>query len=190
MELSGAQDALAAAVILRERGQQDRADGHIDADAEGVGAADDLEQAGLGEGFDEAAVLRQHPCVVDANPMQDKAFQRRTEALAEAEAADEGLDALLVRAGGDIDRHQRLGALDGGLLGEVHDVDRGALIVQKVLDRLVHGREDPVVMQRHGSLGGGDRDGVAAGATGQVLFEEGGVAEGRGHQDELRSRQE
>ena len=44
--------------------------GHVDADAERVGAADDLEQALLGELLDEQAVLRQQPGVVDADAVR------------------------------------------------------------------------------------------------------------------------
>ena len=36
-------------VVLGQRGEQHGADRHVDADAEGVGAADDLQQAGLGQ---------------------------------------------------------------------------------------------------------------------------------------------
>ena len=56
----------AGAVVLRQGREQHRADRHVDADAERVGAADDLEQAGLGQPLDEPPVLREHAGVVHA----------------------------------------------------------------------------------------------------------------------------
>ena len=67
--------------------------GHVDADAEGVGAADDLEQPGLGQPLDEAAVLREHPGVVDADAVAHEARQRLAEPGGEAEVADQLGDA-------------------------------------------------------------------------------------------------
>ena len=75
-------------VVLAERGEHDRADRDVDADAESVGAADDLQQCGLGQLLDEAAVLRQHPGVVDADAMADEPRQHLAEAGVEPEIAD------------------------------------------------------------------------------------------------------
>src|SRR3712207_7820139 len=44
VELAHLQQPGAGAVVLGQRAEDDRADRHVDADAEGVGAADDLEQ--------------------------------------------------------------------------------------------------------------------------------------------------
>ena len=55
------------AVELAEPGEQHRADRDVDADAERVGAADDLEQPVLRELLDEHAVLGQQPGVVQAD---------------------------------------------------------------------------------------------------------------------------
>ena len=87
VELPGAQHPLLAAVELGQRGQQHGADRHVDADAQGVGAADDGEQPRLREGLDEPAVLRQHPRVVHPDPVQHQPAQGRPEALAETEVA-------------------------------------------------------------------------------------------------------
>ena len=65
---------------LRQAGEQHGADRHVDADAEGVGAADDLEQPGLGQLLDQPAVLRQHAGVVHADAVPDQPGQRPPEA--------------------------------------------------------------------------------------------------------------
>ena len=67
-ELTGAQDPLPGAVVLGEGGEQHRADRHVDPDPEGVGAADDGQQTGLGELLHQPPVAGQHPCMVDADP--------------------------------------------------------------------------------------------------------------------------
>ena len=46
--------------------------------------------------------------------------------------------------------------------------------------------QDPRELQRHGAVGPGHRDGLAAGPPGQVLLEDRGVAERRRHEEELR----
>ena len=87
------------AVVLGQAGEQHRADRHVDADAEGVGAADDLEQAGLGERLDQPAVLRQHPGVVHADAVPHQPGQRLAEAGGEPEAADRLGDRVLLAPG-------------------------------------------------------------------------------------------
>ncbi len=189
VELTRLEDALAGAVELRQPGHEHRADGHVDADAEGVGAADDLEQAGLGEALDEAAVLRQHARVVDA----DAATQQPRQGLAvgggEAEVADLGDDPLLGLVVDDLQAGQRLRAFGGLALGEVDDVDRRLAVLQQVLDRLVHRRVHVGEVQRHGAFRTCDERGRAARAGGEVLLQEGRVTEGGGHEEELRLRQ-
>jgi len=63
----------AGAVVLAQLGEQHGADRDVDADAERVGAADDLEQALLREPLDEQAVLGEHPGVVHADAVPDEA---------------------------------------------------------------------------------------------------------------------
>ena len=98
-ELAGLQDPLPVAVELRQPGEEHGADRHVDADAEGVGAADDGEQAGLGEGLHEAPVLGQHPGVVHADAGLHQLLQRLAEAGAEPEGPDLLGDGVLVLAG-------------------------------------------------------------------------------------------
>jgi len=63
------------AVVLAQLREQHRSDRHVDPDAEGVGAADDLEQPVLGELLDEQAVLGEQPGVVDADAGGDEPAQ-------------------------------------------------------------------------------------------------------------------
>ena len=74
MEFAGAQAAHAMAVELGERREHDGVDGHVDADAERVGAADDGQQALLGELLDKQAVARQHAGVVHAHAAREQAL--------------------------------------------------------------------------------------------------------------------
>ena len=111
VELARAQHPLLAAVVLRQRGEQHGADRDVDAHPEGVGAADDGEQPGLGEGLDEPAVLRQHPGVVHADPVEHEPAEGGAEALAEPEVAHGILDRGLAFAGDQLDAGERLGLL-------------------------------------------------------------------------------
>ncbi len=104
--------ALLRPVELRQSGEQDGADRHVDADAERVGAADDLEQAVLRELLDEASVLRQHAGVVHADAVPHEPRQGSAEAGAEPEAADAVGDRLALLARRDLDDHEALGALE------------------------------------------------------------------------------
>src|SRR5688572_25169142 len=61
MKVARAQDAGLLSVELAQAGEQDRPDGHVDADPERVRAADDLEQALLRELLDQHAIFRQQP---------------------------------------------------------------------------------------------------------------------------------
>jgi hypothetical protein len=94
MEIAGAEDAGFFAVEFAEAGEEDGADGDIDADAEGIGAADDFEQALLGELLDEHAVFGEEPGVMDADAVFEPArmfgavgaVERKTLAMASAMA--------------------------------------------------------------------------------------------------------
>ena len=126
VELARGQVPHADAVVLDQAGQQDRADGHVDADAERVRAADHRQQALLREALDHAPVLGQHPRVVHADAVPQQPVQRAPEARTEPEARDLVGDPVPLLAAGQGRRQQRLRPLDGLLLREVHDVDGGA----------------------------------------------------------------
>jgi hypothetical protein len=90
VELAGLERAGAPAVVLGEGREQDGADGHVDADAEGVRAADDLEQPGLRERLDQPPVARQHARVVHADAVAHQPRQRLPEARREPETRRSG----------------------------------------------------------------------------------------------------
>ena len=139
VELTGLQDSGASTVELRQGGEHDGADRHVDADPEGVGATNDLELALLGEGFDEASVLRKHPGVVDPDARGDELAHRRAESLGEAEVGDLGGDAVTLLGAHQLHRRHGLGAFQSLLLGRMDDVDRGLLLLDELLDGLVVG---------------------------------------------------
>ena len=67
VELAGAQTTATGAVELRQRRNQHGTNRHVNAHAQGVGAADDLEQTLLSQLLHEAAVLGQHARVVNTD---------------------------------------------------------------------------------------------------------------------------
>ena len=172
-------------VVLRQCREHHRADRNVDPDAERVGAADHLEEPGLGETLHQPAVLGQHPGVVDTDAVTDEAREGPAEASREAEPADELGDPVLLGSGAHVDAHERLGPLDRRRLREVDDVDRRLSRGQQVLDGL---------LQRGQAVGVGQGDGTGprahhgrrpAGPSGQVDLEAGDVTQRRRHEDEL-----
>ena len=189
VELAGPQVAHARPVVLRQAREENGADRHVDADPEGVGTADHLEQTGLGELLHKAAVLRQHAGVVDADAVADQAGQGLAEAGGEAEVAEQFGDPVLLLAGTHIGRHEGLCPLDRIGLGGVHDVDRRLVGLQQLIEGLVQGGEDEREVQRYRPIRARDGGRGPVGSGRQVLDESADVAEGGGHQQELRLRQ-
>ena len=176
-------------VVLAQRGEHHGADRHVDADAEGVGAADHLEQPGLGKGLDQAPVARQHAGVVDADAVAHQPRQRLAEPGREPEAADQLGDGVLLLAGADVDAHQRLGALERRGLGEVHDVDRRLAGRSRSSSVSWTGVVRVVEVQRDRPVRRADHGRRSPGTPRQVRLEARHVAERRRHEEELRARQ-
>ena len=189
VELAGRQVPHLHAVVLRQRRHEHSADRHVDADAEGVGAAYHLQQAGLGERLHQPAVARQHPRVVHADAVPHQPRQRPAEAGREAKAADSLGNGVPLGPGRDVDAGQRLGAFQCGRLGGVNDVHRCLSGRQQLLEGLVHRRTGVVEVQRHRSLVGRHHRGRSAGTPGEVVPEATDVTQRRRHQQELRPRQ-
>ena len=189
MEFAGLQCPGPDAVVLAQSGEEHRADRHIDADAERVGAADHLEQPGLGQLFDQAPVLRQHPGVVHPDAVADQTVQGFAESGGEAEARDHFRDALLFLLAAHVDAHQGLRALDRLGLAEVHDVHRSLMGIEQFFDGFVHRGLHVVVVQRDRPFGGGYGDRIPPGALGEFLFETAHIAQRGAHQQELGLRQ-
>ena len=186
-EVAHGEDGGLGAVIFPELGEDDGADGDVDADAEGVGAADEFEEAFLRELLDEDAVFREEAGVVDADAVTEPAADFLAVGTVEADAFEGGLQRgfFLLRA--DVERHQRLGGLAGGALGEVDEVDGGAFGLEQGGDALGERRLAVFEFQRHGAAVAAHGDARRAGDAGHFLFEELRRAEGRGHEEEARA---
>ncbi len=185
VEFAGVQQPGAGPVELGQRGDHHGADRHVDAHPQGVGAADDLQQPGLRQLLDQAAVLGQHPGVVHPDAVAHQAVQGLAEPGGEAEPADQLRDLLLLLTGGDVDAHQPGGAVDRVQLGEVHNVDRHLAGLDQLVDRLLHGVHGVVEVQRDRAFGVRDGGGLPPGAFAQFTFEAGHIAQGGAHQQEL-----
>ena len=177
------------AVVLREAAEEYRADGHVDPDPQRVGAADDLQQAALGELLGEHAVARQQTGVVDADAVLQPGADAGTVGRREAHVLDGRGQRLLLGARGDLQAGEALGARRGVLLGEVDHVDRHPVRLHEPF----HGPRERLfgvgVLQRHRPLARRDGRRLPAGAPGQLLLEERHVAQRRRHQQETRLRQ-
>ena len=134
MKLARPQAALLVAVELGEAGEQHGVDGNVDAHAQGVGTADDGQQALLGELLDQQAVARQQSRVVKAHAAGDKVLERLAKRRGEAAALDGFLDGLALLFGGYAVARQRPGARQRGVLREVDDVQRRVALAQRQLN--------------------------------------------------------
>ena len=188
VELARAQAALLVAVELGESGEQHGMDGHVDAHAQGVGAADDGQQALLGELFDQQAVSGQQPRVMQAHAAGDEVLERLAKRRGEAPALDGFLDGLALLLGGHAVTRQRAGARERGVLREVDYVQRRVALSQRELDRALEAGLDVFVRERHGARGIGDGLNVATGVTFERLRDGGHVAQRGAHEHELGVR--
>ena len=109
LEVAHAEDAGLLAVELAELREEHGADRDVDADAQRVGAADDLEQALLRQLLDEQPVLRQQARVVEPDAVAQEALEapcRRACRSAAPSSASRMRLLLLLRA--EVDAHQVL----------------------------------------------------------------------------------
>ena len=101
MELTGAQTTHLVAVELGECGEHHGVDGHVDADAERVGAADDGQQPLLRQALDQQAIARQHAGVVHADAAAEQALEDLAEGRREARALGSLLNSLALLLAGN-----------------------------------------------------------------------------------------
>ena len=76
-------------------------DGHVDTDAERIGAADDGQQALLRQTFDQQAIARQHAGVVHADAAAEQALENLAEGGRETRALGGFLDGLALFLAGN-----------------------------------------------------------------------------------------
>ena len=117
MELARTQTAHAMTVELRQLRQDHRVDGHVDADAERVGSADDGQKTLLSKLLDEQTVARQHARVVHADPAARKALERFAERRGEARTLEGLLDRFALLLRGNAVARERAGARTARRLG-------------------------------------------------------------------------
>ena len=151
MELAAAQPAHLLPVELGELGEHHGVDGHVDAHAQRIGAADDRQKPLLGEALHQQPVARQHPRMVHAHAGGQQPLQNLAEGGRELRA----LHGLFDRLALGLVRHavagQRPCVLQRLVLGEVHDVHRRLAGAQAQLDGGFQSLEGVVVGQRHGA---------------------------------------
>ena len=189
MKLAGAQTTHLVAVELGERGEHHGMDGHVDADAERIGAADDGQQALLCQALDQQTIARQHASMVHADAASKQALENLAKGRGEARALGRLLDGLALLLAGNAEVGERLCRRKCGILAKVHDIERGLAAAHGELDRALEGGCHVVVAQRHGAWGIDDQ---VAGSAG-VFLERGGyrgdIAERGAHEHKLRVRQ-
>src|SRR6185369_415745 len=124
LEVADRENGRFLAVEFGEAGEENGADGDVDADAQRIGAADDPEQALLRELLHEQAVFGEQTRVVDADAEGEEAAELLAVRRVEAEAGDRVADLVALLAGGDLHAGERLRELGTLALREVDDVDR------------------------------------------------------------------
>ncbi len=179
----------AGAVVLGQPREQYRADRHVDADTEGVGAADDLEEAVLRELLDQASVLGQHACVVDSDSVSDQPRECLPESGGEPESAQGIGDGRLLLLGAHVDAGEGLRPLERCGLCEVHDVHRGLMGGDELFDGLADRNLRVRERQRNGSFGARDLHSGSPGTPSEIALQESDVAECRRHEQELCVRE-
>ena len=145
------------AVVFAETGQKDRADGHVDADSQGVGSANYFEESLLCELFHENPILRKEAGMMKADSVLQPFFEMGAVGAVEPEAVKPFGDRLFFRFCADIDAGEILGALCRVGLGEVNDVEGAFILGHEVLHRLRQRTFPIVVFEGNGAFGGFDR---------------------------------
>lgn len=184
VEVARAEDPGFFAVKLAEAGEEDGADGDVDPDAEGIGSADDFEQAFLGELLGEHAVFGEESGVVDADSVFQPFSNFRSVGAGEFEPFDGGADGGLFLPGADVQAGEILCVLGGFALGEVDDVDGTLAVRNQGFEGLCERGLGVGEFERDGPMGGGHGGGGESGEVAEFLLEEGGVPERGGHEEE------
>ena len=179
VELPGLEDPLAGPVELGELGEEHGPDRHVDADAEGVGAADDLEQAGLRELFHDAAISGEHPGVVNADSPAQQPSQRATETGGKAHTGQPLGDSGLLLLAEQLQGVEGAGVLSGRGLAGVDNVDRCPVGRDDLAQGVGQWLQAPRVGEGDRSLGRRHLCDLAAGAPGEVVGDAAHVAQGR-----------
>ncbi|MGE4649310.1 MAG: hypothetical protein AAEJ53_00345 [Myxococcota bacterium] len=125
------------AVVLGKAGKEHAADGDVDTHAQGVGPADDTQQALAGEALHEQPVAGQQPGVMDADAVAEDAFQVLPVGGVEAEVAQQAGEMALLLPAAEGQAGESLGEFRAGALREAHHVDGRPPALVQFLDGLV-----------------------------------------------------
>ena len=189
LEITDRQDAYFLTVVFAQLAEEHGSDRHVDAHAQRVGAADQFQHAALGELFDQQAVARQKPSVMDADAVPEQFQHFLAVRTAEALAVERLRELLLFFLAAEIEAEQALRGLRSAALREVDDVHWRAALVDQGLRRLLQHFLLIFEVERYRSLDGAHRHHLCSGALGQESFERADVPERGAHQDEADLRQ-
>ena len=150
-------------------------------------AGDHAEEPLLRELLDEAPILRQEPGVVEPDPVREDPPHLLAVGRVEARVRELRADRLAVVGARDLRAREPARDFGGLSLGEVHDVDGRLSGVEELLDGLVQRRLPVREVERHRALVAVHVRELAAGERDDALLDRRGVADRRGHQQELRA---
>ncbi len=186
MEFAGAQSAHLGAVEFGERCEHHGVDRHVNAHAQGVGAADHRQQTLLRQLLHQTTIAGEHAGVMDADARAQQALQD----LAEGGGEFHSLDGL--RNGGSLflgaysRGGERVGGVERRVLREVDDVDRCLPALTGEFHGAFQRVERVFVAERHRSRRIGDHVDVRGVVQCGELVRNGvHVAECGAHQQEL-----
>ena len=176
-------------VEFAQAGEEHGANGHIDADAQCIGAANDFEQSFLRQLLDQHAIFRQQAGMVQTDAVLEPFANVRTVGAAEFESFERIAYRSFFLPSANVDAGKILRALPGFQLGEMHHIDRRFAIGYERFQSGGQRQFGIGIVQWDGPLPGRD------GHTGppiqprQRLFKEGRVAQSGRHQQKTRLRQ-
>ena len=183
-ELAHLEAADLATVELGELGEEHGAERDIDADAEGVGAGDHLEEALLGELLHLQPVLGKEAGVVDADAEAEEALELLAVGGEEAGVADGLANRGLLLLCGELHAGEFLSHLGAIPLGEVDQIDRRLVRLHQPLDGFVEGCLVIAEVERHRAFVRLNQCGGAACPVLDVAHDAAHVAEGGRHEQE------
>src|SRR5437660_6874328 len=102
VEIARAEDGSLFAIILAQAREEDGSDGHVDADADGIGPANNFEQSFLSELLDQHAILGQQAGVVEANAMLEPLADFRPVRTGELETFERAAERVFLFARADV----------------------------------------------------------------------------------------
>jgi len=188
MEIADADDARLLAIEFAELSEEDRSDGDVDADAEGVGPADEPEVTALSEFLDEEPVFGKEARVMHSDAVMEITRELLSKGGIKTKAPDGRFDSGFLLPRENVDAHKILSVFGRGALCEVHDVDRGAIELEVFADGLVEGRFAIGELEGDGARSARDDGDFGARARFEILGDVVDIAEGGAQQERARAR--